>query len=236
MIGHRLMGVSLLNAGDIAQSRPHLDRAIALYSPEEHRALATAFGADPRVAALSFRGPALWMLGYPDAARADAAYAIADARETGQAASLLNALAVASIPYIFSGDYAKVRAILDELFDLAEEKGTFFWKYGVMLRRGELLALAGQASEAVQTISAGISAFRSTGASIFVPWWLAHLAVSNAELGEFDEAWRCLDEAMGTIERTNEKWCEADVHRIAGDIALKSAGSKQAQAFFERAL
>ena len=43
---------------------------------------------------------------------------------------------------------------LDELFDLADEKGTFFWKYGVMLRRGELLALAGKASEAVQTINA----------------------------------------------------------------------------------
>ena len=236
MIGHRLVGVSLLNAGEIAQSRPHLDRAIALYNPEEHRPLATAFGADARVAALSFRGPALWMLGYPDAARADAAYAIEDAREIGQAASLMNALAVASIPYIFSGDYAKATAALDELFDLADEKGTFFWKYGVMLRRGELLALAGKASEAVQTINAGISAFRSTGASIFVPWWLAHLATSNAELGQFDEAWRCLDEAMSTVERTREKWCEADVNRIAGEIALKSAEPKQAQAYFERAL
>jgi class 3 adenylate cyclase/predicted ATPase len=236
MIGHRLVGVSLLNAGAIAESRPHLDRAIALYNPEEHRPLAAAFGADPRVAALSFRGPALWMLGYPDAARADAAYAIADARETGQAASLLNALAVASIPYIFCGDYAKVTAIFDELFDLAEEKGTFFWKYGVMLRRGELSSLMGQASNAVQTITAGIQAFRSTGASIFVPWWLAHLAVSNAELGEFDEARRCLDEAMSTVERTREKWCEADVNRIAGEVALKSSEPKQAQAYFERAL
>ena len=236
MIGHRLVGVSLLNTGAIAESRPHLDRAIALYNPEQHRPLATAFGADARVAALSFRGVALWILGYPDAARADAAYAIEDAREIGQAASLMNALGVSSMPYIFSGEYAKATAILDELFDLAEEKGTFFWKYGVMLRRGELSSLAGQAANAVQTITAGIPAFRSTGASIFVPWWLAHLATSNAELGQFDEAWRCLDEAMSTVERTREKWCEADLNRVAGDIALKSEGPKQAQVFFEQAL
>ena len=69
-----------------------------------------------------------------------------------------------------------------------------------------------------------------------MPWWLAHLATSNAELGQFDEAWRCLDEAMSTVERTREKWCEADVNRIAGEIALKSAEPKQAQAYFERAL
>jgi predicted ATPase len=238
MIGHRLMGVSLLNAGAIVESRPHLDRAIALYSPQEHRPLATAFGADPRVAALSFRGPALWMLGYPDAARADAAYAIEDARDIGQAASLMNALAVASMPYIFCGDYAKATAILDELFDLADEKGAFFWKYGVMLRRGEISSLMRQAPNAVQTINAGIPAFRSTGASIFVPWWLAHLAMSNAQLGQFAEAWRCLDEAMSTVERTREKWCEADLNRIAGDIALKSTkpDTDKARAYYERAL
>ena len=238
MIGHRLMGVSLLNAGAIAQSRPHLDRAIALYDPAEHRPLATSFGADARVAALCFRGPALWMLGYPRAALADAEYAIEDARDIGQAASLMNALAIASMPQIFCGNYAEATAILDELFDLADEKGAFFWKYGVMLRRGELYALTGNASDAVQTITAGIPAFRSTGSSIYVPWWLAHLAIADAQLGQFDDAWRCLDEAMTTMEKTKEKWCEADLHRVAGEIALKSPkpDTAKAQAYFERAL
>jgi len=43
MIGHRLMGMSLLHTGEIAQGRVHLDRAIALYNPVEHRPLATRF-------------------------------------------------------------------------------------------------------------------------------------------------------------------------------------------------
>ena len=238
MIGHRLMGVSLLNAGEIAKSRPHLDRAIALYNPVEHRPLATTFGQDARVAALSFRSPALWMLGHPEAAIADTEFAIEDAREIGQAASLMNALAIASMPHIFCGNYVRATALLDELFDLADEKGAFFWKFGVMLRRGELFALAGKAVDAVQTITSGITAFRSTGASIFVPWWLSHLAIAEAELGQFDDAWRCIDEALTTVEKTKEKWCEADLHRIAGDVALKSPGPKRAQAqdYYERAL
>ena len=44
MIGHRLMGISLLRTGDIADGRAHLDQAIALYDPAEHRPLATRFG------------------------------------------------------------------------------------------------------------------------------------------------------------------------------------------------
>ena len=55
MIGHRLMGISLLCAGDIADGRAHLDQAIALYDPAEHRPLATRFGQDVGVATLSYR-------------------------------------------------------------------------------------------------------------------------------------------------------------------------------------
>jgi class 3 adenylate cyclase/tetratricopeptide (TPR) repeat protein len=68
MIGHRLMGTSLLQTGDIAEARGHLDQAIALYDPADHRPLATRFGHDVGVAILSFRSWALWLLGHPEAA------------------------------------------------------------------------------------------------------------------------------------------------------------------------
>ena len=71
MIGHRLMGISLLFTGDIAEGRAHLDQAIALYDPAEHRPLATRFGQDVGVATLSYRSWALWLLGYPEAALGD---------------------------------------------------------------------------------------------------------------------------------------------------------------------
>ena len=48
MVGHRLMGISLLFTGDIAEGRAHFDQAIALYDPAEHRPLATRFGARRR--------------------------------------------------------------------------------------------------------------------------------------------------------------------------------------------
>ena len=68
MLGHRIMGPSLLLMGNFAESRAHLDCAFALYDPVQHRALATRFGSDPRVTILSWRSWPIWCLGYPEAA------------------------------------------------------------------------------------------------------------------------------------------------------------------------
>ena len=100
MIGHRLMGMSLVDTGDIAEGRAHFDQAIALYDPAEHRPLATRFGQDVRVAILSYRSLALWALGYPEAALADSERALKDAREIGQAATLMYALVHSSLTHI----------------------------------------------------------------------------------------------------------------------------------------
>jgi hypothetical protein len=48
------------------------------------------------------------------------------------------------------------------------------------------------------------------------------LANAHAQLGQIDDAWRCIGEAISTIEATKERWFEAEVNRIAGAIALKS--------------
>jgi hypothetical protein len=80
MYGHRVMGVSLVLTGDISEGRAHLDQAVALYDAAEHRPLAMHFGVDARVAILSYRSWAAWLLGYPEAALTDAEQALKDAR------------------------------------------------------------------------------------------------------------------------------------------------------------
>jgi class 3 adenylate cyclase/predicted ATPase len=238
MVGHRVMGITLMETGDVAQCRTHYNQAIALYDPAAHRPLATRFGQDARVAPLSYRSKALWLLGYPAAALADSDQAISDAREIGQAATLMYALGHASVTYIECGKYAKAMAVVDEVGTLAEEKGAVYWKARGMLWQGSLLALTGKASDAVLMTTSGVTANRSTGATLRLPIHLGHLARAHADLGHFDDAWRCIGEAMTAVETTKEKWCEAEVQRVAGEIALKSPvpNATKAQAYFERAL
>src|SRR6516162_5009649 len=237
MIGHRMMG-SVLHTGAFAEGRAHLDSAIALYDPPEHRPLATRFGQDIRVAALSYRSWALWMLGYPEAALADTSHALRDAREIGQAATLMYALVHALVVHIQCGNYPTAKAEADELVALADEKGALFWKALGMSVQGCILALTGNASDAVQLITSGITALRSTGSTLWMPLHLSYLARAYAELGQFDNALRCTGEGITAAETTKERWHEADIHRIAGEIARLSSepNAAKAEAYFERAL
>ena len=222
MVGHRVMGITLMETGDVAQSRTHYNQAIALYDPAEHRPLATRLGQDAGVAALSYRSRALWLLGYPDAALRDNDDALKKAREIGQAVTLMTALSRIAISNTIFRNYVAATAQAQELVALAEEKGSPYWKVIGMMIRGSVLALTGRASEAIEMLISGISAYRTTGGTVFTPLTLPILAHAHAELGQFKEAWRCIGEAMTAVETVKEKWCEAEVHRIAGEIALKS--------------
>src|SRR5262249_10939123 len=87
-------------------------------------------------------------------------------------------------------------------------------------------------------ITSGITMYRSTGSRLYLPIFLSHLSKAYAELGQFDQAWRCIGEAMAAVETTGERWYEAEIHRVTGEIALKlpQLGSSQAETYFERAL
>ena len=238
MVAHRLMGTSLLYSGNVAEGRAHYDAALVLYDPAVHRPLAARFGQDARVATLCYRSLALFLLGYPEAALADAHHALKDAREIGQAAELMHALVFTSLARIHCGDYQAVGVVLDELAALADEKAALFWRAHGMSLQGCLLALTNKTSNAVQMLTSGIAEWRSTGATVLVPLFLSHLSRAYAELGQFDDAWRCVGEAMTVAETTKERWFEAEVHRIAGEIALLSPepDAPKAEAYFVHAL
>ena len=197
-----------------------------------------SFGQDVRVAILSSRAINLWMLGYPEAALADSDQALADAREIGQAATLMYALGHAAWIPLLRGNYKAVNSLVKEVVALAEEKGVSSqWKGNGMISQGCVLALTG-AARAIEMQSAGIAAWRSTGATAWVPWHRAYLAKAHAELGQFDDAWRCIAEAIRAVETTDERLWEAEINRVAGGIALMSPeqDAAKAEAYFTRAL
>jgi class 3 adenylate cyclase/predicted ATPase len=237
MLGHQVTAHSLSATGELADSRTHFDLALTLYDSIKHHPRELRFGIDGLVAILSTRSHVLWQLGYPDAALADARRALQEARDIGATSSMF-ALFWTNMTQVFCGNFATATQEHDELIALADEKVSLFWKAYCTSLRGCLLALTGKASDAVQTINAGIAACRSTGASFFAPLSLSYLAKAYAELGQFDDAWRCIADARGTVETTGERWCEAEVYHVNGEITLMSPKRDVAQAetHFQRAL
>jgi len=147
------------------------------------------------------------------------------------------ALATTSMTHSLVGNYAAANAQLDEVIALADEKGALAWKAFVMVFRGCVFAVTGKASDAVQMIPSRIRAIRSTGFTLWMPLYLSYLTTAYAQL-HFEEASRCIDEALTLNEKTEDRWREAEVNRIAGEIALKSPepDAAKAEACFQRAL
>jgi predicted ATPase len=238
MLGRRIMGLSLLHTGDIADGRAHIERAIALYDPDEHRPLATRFGQDVGAASLSWKSLAHWLLGYPDAALADADNALKIGREIGHSATLMYVLNFSIWTHIHCGNFAAANALIDEFSALKNQTASLFWAAWGTMQRGCVLALTGKAAEAAQTITSGVSAMRQTGTTMWMPVWLSFLTRAKAEAGRFEEVGRCTDEVMAAMETTKETWYEAEVNRIIGEVALilPQPDVAKAEAHFARAL
>jgi class 3 adenylate cyclase/predicted ATPase len=238
-MAHRQMGLSLLHTGEIAEGRAYLDRAIALYDPSEHRPFATRFfGQDVGSAILCWRSLALLLLGYPDAALADSKEALKIGRDSGHSATLTYALNFSVFQHVYCGDFAAANTFIEEFNILKDQIGSGFWGGWGLALTGCMSALTGRPAEAIQSITSGVIAMRSTGNTMWAPLFSTHLAQAHAELGQFKFAWSNIHDAMRSVQETKENWYEAEINRIAGEIALlgPKADAVKAEAYFAGAL
>jgi tetratricopeptide (TPR) repeat protein len=162
LIGHRIMGMTVLHTGNIAQGRAHYDQALALGGQ-----LTTRLHFSELVQTLSLRSFALWLLGHPEAALKDLDNALRDARKIGHANDLLYALLFGAwFHTVCDRNYEAAKAVTNELVALGDKTGAVAWRVQGMINHGCVLAVTGKFSEAVQLISSGLSARKSIGATV----------------------------------------------------------------------
>lgn len=190
------------------------------------------------MAILSYRSLDMWLLGYPDAASADAARALEDARDFGQSATLLYALANTMYVHICRRDNVSINEQSTKLVALADEMVSSIWHALGTSYQGFLLARTNRASEAIEMITSGFTAYNSTGATVLKPLHFSFLARAYAELGQLQDAWRIIHEAMTAARTTKENWWGPELKRIAGELVLMAPQPDfaKALAYFQRAL
>jgi predicted ATPase len=145
------------------------------------------------------------------------------------------ALAHAAMPQTFCGNYEIANEQTQELAALAHEKDALLWKAFAMMNQGCVFALSGVASDAAQRLTSGMSAWRSTGSTLWTPLHLSYLAIAHANLDQMDDARRSIAEAVNAMETSEEKWYEAEIMRVSGELARRSDPA-EAEMLFDRAL
>ena len=102
--------------------------------------------------------------------------------------------------------------------------------------RGTSLLRLGQTDEALELLIKGLAEFKATGAITTAPRMLTLIAEALRGAGRLREALQRLDEAERQIEATQERWYEAEMHRMYGECLIASGDLASAESRFNRAL
>jgi predicted ATPase len=227
---HRALGVTLFVLGAAASASTHLAQGLALYDPQQHRAHVFLYGEDTGVVCHSHAAWTLWFLGYPDQALARIDEAVTLAQHVAHPFSLGYALSAAAWFHPFRREVRFTQERAEAAISLATEQGFPSWMAFGSLVRGWALAHQGQAKEGIEQIHQGLTAWRATGAEGSRPYFLALLADVHGTIGEPEAGLTTLAEALALVDKTGERWYEAELHRLKGALLLQQSSSNQTEA------
>jgi predicted ATPase len=222
LIGDRIFGTTCLYFGDFAGAHDHFQKTIELYEPARHGDFANRFGQDPHAATEIWDALALWVLGRIDEALPLAERALADAESAAHAPTIGNALIYTSLLELVRcnpeavATYSQAFADLVSRYDLPT-----LWAGIAVFFRGWAKASDGGGKSSLAEMRRAVAMLREQGTVFLLPGFEAVLADAEASADETDAGLRRLDGALAELEATENRWYEAELHRVRGEMLLK---------------
>jgi class 3 adenylate cyclase/predicted ATPase len=236
ILGHLSAGRALMFAGRFAPSRYHLEEMLALYDPISRHSLAQQAAVDPQIGSLAHLGIVLYCLGFPDRALARSRAAVAGARRLDLPASLASSLSLGAILLSFVGDEVTLDNWGGQLVAVATEQGFPAWRAAGTIYRGWVKTRKGDAAEGISLLRSGSMAYRATGAEAAMPHFITYLTKAYEIAGQIDDGLALLDQTLQIIERTGERWVEAELYRHKGQLLLRQGHAVAAEELYRKAL
>jgi predicted ATPase len=238
VIAHYALGTTWLWLGALPAAHRHLEVGSAHYTLDQHRSLVFRMGQDPGVGCRANAARTLWLLGYPDQALVHLHDALTLAHELSHPFSLAFARCVAALVSQCRRNVPDVHEQAEAAVALATEQGFPQWAAMGTSLRGWALAMQGQGEEGMAEVRRGVSAYRTTGAALLVPYFCTLLADVSGDLGHPEEGLQALAEACTLVEQQELHYWEAEVCRLRGVLLLRQPGTPQAEAeaWLQRAL
>jgi class 3 adenylate cyclase/predicted ATPase len=230
--------------GDLAVARVHAEQGLALYDPQRHRAHTFLYTVhDPGVCGWSELTLTLWLQGYPAQALQNSHKALALAHELINPFNLAFALHFAAILHQLRREVQPAQAQAEATITLSAEQGfSFFLALGTIMQ-GWALAEQGQEEDGIAQIRQGLASLRATGAETTTSYFLALLAKAYGKAGRVKEGLAALTEALTGVDKSGERFYEAELYRLKGTLTLqsqipgpKSKIEEEAEACFHKAI
>jgi predicted ATPase len=229
LVGDRMTGASLHFLGEQGQARERIESVLARYIAPVRRSHAVRFQFDQRITARITLARILWLQGFPDRALQDVHSNVEEALSLGHALSLSNSLAQAACPIaLLAGDLASARRFSDMLRRNTAEHALDVWRAYANCFDGELLVRGGDHAAGLRLLRPAVDDLRRAGFTQYLTSFLGTLAQALVGAGRTDEALALTEEALARCERTDERWCLAELLRIRAEAVAHGGASDAA--------
>jgi predicted ATPase len=231
-------GVTMFYRGEFAGARSCYEKAIAAFDDRERTKFWTAYtGHNAGVTHRCYLALVLWHLGYPDQALQVDRETRQLARTIGHAYSLGHAVDFTAYLYHYCRLGVEVLAAAEEEMAIGAEQGFQLWHALGTLHKGAGMLLQGRHEEALPLLLKGYGSFRATGAQVRTPTYLSMLGDAYTRCGRYEDAHKALDEGLAVAEKNDDRFHEADLYRLKGELLLAgSPDEAAAEACFRQAI
>jgi predicted ATPase len=220
---HHALWSTLFNLGELASARAHIEQGMALYDPQQHRSHAFLYGRhDPGVCCLSHAAFALWYLGYPDQALKRSHESLTLAQELSHPFTLTHALSHTAVLHCCRRERQATQERAEALIALSGEQGFPFDMASGTILWGWALTEQEQGREGIAQLRQGLAALQAKRSELRRPYFLALLAEAYGKVGRTEEGLTVLTEAMAVMNKTGERYYEAELHRLKGELLSMS--------------
>jgi predicted ATPase/tRNA A-37 threonylcarbamoyl transferase component Bud32 len=244
---HYALGATRFFLGEPTLALEHCDKSIALCDPQLNLSHIATYGRDHRVATRFPMALALWLLGYPEKALRISYEGLSSAREVAHPFSLAVFTFFAAILHQFRREVHKTQQLSEELIELSREHGFSFWKGWGRMLYGWTVAELGEYERGVALMQEGMVAQRALGCELMRPFFLALLAEVLGKAGQATEGLAAISEATAIAQNTGERFYEAELYRLKGELLMQAAGRNihqtpasgvitETEAFFRQAI
>ena len=215
--------------GAFTRSHGHIRHGLELYDYDRHKHHAFVYmGHDPAVCGHALAAGVTWMLGLGEQAERHAADALELARRLRHAPTLAFALWFIAGGHAARSDHVAALGATEELFQLSEDQGLVQTRTSALIIGGWAAACSGRAKEGVEQVRAGLADWRRMGFRNYLQPFTCLLAESLTHTGHYAEALEHLGQASAVGDEIGERWWEARIHRLRGDLLLHSGARKEA--------
>ncbi|MEM7583576.1 MAG: AAA family ATPase [Acidobacteriota bacterium] len=229
--------------GQLAESADSVRQVLTLY--EQHGDRASRYAPEePAVGSLSVDAWRLWLQGYPAQAAARAREVCELAERLGVAFGKAQAAAFLLVTLQLRGEDRALERRARDVYRLSAESGFELWAGFATFFEGWARAARTDEAEGITLMERGLDGWRGAGVRNLETYFLAVLSETSLRAGRIDAAEGRLAEARARVERSGERWWEAELHRLEGEVLLAGADDgggdgdtgDRAEACFRRAL